>query len=42
MWGLEVRILMCNCWLGCTKENNCEPQDMEMRGENIPEFVEVL
>ncbi len=42
MWGLEVRILMCNCWLGCTREHDGEPQNMEMRGENIPEFVELL
>ena len=42
MWGLETIILTCNCYLGCVAEKQNEPQDMEIRGENIPEFVELL
>ena len=42
MWGLETRILICCCYLGCVSEHDYLPQDMELRGENIPGFVECL
>ncbi len=42
MWGVVTRILMCSCYLGCKKEKDYEPQDLELRGENIPKFVDVL
>lgn len=42
MWGLETRILMCSCYLGCVREHDYIPQDMELRGENILRFVECL
>lgn len=42
MWMLETDILMCNCYLGCMAEGNVLPQDMEIQGDNIPEFIEVL
>lgn len=42
MWRIETCILICNCWLGCNAEGDSEPQDMELRGENIPNFIEFL
>ena len=42
MWGLQTVILTCNCYLGCLSEKQSEPQDMEIRGDNIPEFVDLL
>jgi len=42
MWGLVTNILICNCWLGCVAERDYLPQDMEIQGDNIPEFVELL
>lgn len=42
MWLLETYILICNCYLGCKAEHDYTPQDMEIRGENIPAFVNLL
>lgn len=42
MWMLITDILICNCYLGCTKEQDYIPEDMEIQKENIPEFVELL
>lgn len=42
MWALETDILICNCYLGCIEENYSIQQDMEIQGENIPEFVNFL
>lgn len=42
MWALETDILSCNCYLGCIKEKQSRPQDLELQGDNIPEFVELL
>lgn len=42
MWMLETDILICNCYLGCVAEQRSIPQDMELQGENIPEFVDLL
>lgn len=42
MWALETDILSCNCYLGCVKERADRPQDLELQGDNIPEFVELL
>ena len=42
MWALETDILSCNCYLGCIKERQSRPQDLELQGDNIPEFVELL
>lgn len=42
MWMLETDILICNCYLGCIAEHDSTPQDMELQGENIPEFVDLL
>jgi len=42
MWVLETCILMCSCWLGCQKEQESIPEDMELRGENIPAFLDFL
>lgn len=42
MWALVTDILICNCWLGCIAEKDYLPQDMEIEGENIPGFVELL
>ena len=42
MWILVMDILTCNCYLGCDKEHDVTPQDMEIQGENIPDFVELL
>jgi len=42
MWVLETCILMCSCWLGCQKEQESTPEDMELRGENIPAFLDFL
>ncbi|MBQ3583805.1 MAG: hypothetical protein IJA27_03735 [Lachnospiraceae bacterium] len=42
MWALETDILICNCYLGCVAEQHSTPQDMEIQGDNIPEFVDFL
>ena len=42
MWVLVLDILSCNCYLGCEAEKQSTPQDLELQGENIPEFVELL
>lgn len=42
MWALETDILMCNCYLGCMAEDHNTPQDLEIQGDNIEEFVEFL
>ena len=42
MWILETCILSCSCWLGCRKEQDSTPEDMELRGENIPAFLDFL
>lgn len=42
MWAVETDILMCNCYLGCVAERDSTPQDMEIQGDNIPEFVSFL
>ena len=42
MWVLETCILICSCWLGCQKEQDVAPEDMELRGENIPSFLDFL
>ena len=42
MWALVTDILICNCWLGCDAEDKYYPQDMEIQGENIPKFVELM
>lgn len=42
MWVMETCILMCSCWLGCQKEQDIEPEDMDIRGENIPAFLTFL
>lgn len=40
MWVLETCILICCCYLGCQKEQDYTPEDMELRGENILAFLE--
>lgn len=42
MWILVMDILSCNCYLGCIGEDGITPEDLELRGENIPAFVELL
>ncbi len=42
MWALVTDILICSCWLGCVAEHDPIGQDMDIRGENISEFVELL
>ena len=42
MWVLETCILMCICWLGCQKEKGVIPEDMELREENIPAFLDFV
>lgn len=42
MWVMETCILICSCWLGCQKEQEPEPEDMALRGENIPAFLAFL
>ena len=42
MWALETDILICNCYLGCVAERHSTPQDMEIQGDNIPDFVDFL
>ena len=42
MWALETDILSCDCYLGCIKEKENRPQDLELQGDNIPEFVALL
>ncbi|MDE7325077.1 MAG: hypothetical protein K2N63_02185 [Lachnospiraceae bacterium] len=42
MWVMETCILLCSCWLGCQREGGIEPEDMELRGENIPDFLKFL
>lgn len=42
MWVLETCILICSCWLGCRKEQTVQPEDLELRGENIPAFLDFL
>ncbi len=42
MWILEMNILTCICYLDCIEEGNNPPQDMEIQGDNIPEFEEFL
>lgn len=42
MWGVVVCILSCNCLIGCIKEHDSEPQDLEIVVENIPSFVEFM
>lgn len=42
MWAVETDILICNCYLGCVAEHHSTPQDMEIQGDNIPEFVSFL
>lgn len=42
MWALVTDILTCNCWLACVEKREPLPQDMEIEGENIPGFVELL
>lgn len=40
MWTLEMNILSCNCYLGCGDDT--PPQDLELQGDNIPEYVDFL
>lgn len=40
MWVQETCILICCCYLGCQKEQDYTPEDMELRGENISAFLE--
>lgn len=40
MWVMETCLLMCSCWLGWQKEKDVIPEDMELRGENIPAFLD--
>ncbi len=42
MWALVTEILMCSCWLGCVAEHDPIGQDMDINGENIPGFVELI
>lgn len=42
MWGLARTILVCNCYLRCIDEGRSIPMVMDIQGENIPEFVELL
>ena len=42
MWALETDILICNCYLGCVAEHDSTPQDLEIQGDNIPKFVDLL
>lgn len=42
MWVLVTDILLCNCYMGCEDIGDSIPQDMEIRGENIPDFIELL
>lgn len=42
MWVLITDILLCNCYMGCEDIGDSIPQDMEIRGENIPDFVDLL
>ena len=42
MWVMETNILICSCWLGCQKEQDSIPEDMDLRGENIPSSLDYL
>lgn len=42
MWSLETCIFLCNCYIGCEKEHDCTPQDLEIKGECITQFVEFI
>ena len=42
MWVTETCVLICSCWLGCQKEQEYTPEDMDLRGENIPAFLDFL
>lgn len=42
MWSLETCILSCNCYIGCEKEQDCMPQDLEIKGECIAQFIEFM
>ncbi len=33
-------VLACMCYIACDKENTSQPEDLELRGENIPKFIE--
>ncbi len=42
MWGISVCILSCICLIGCIKEHDSVPQDLEIVEENIPRLVEFM
>ncbi len=42
MWILVTDILLCNCYLGCMGEDGITPEELELQGENIPAFVELM
>lgn len=42
MWILVTDILLCNCYLGCMGEDGITPEELELQGENIPVFVELM
>lgn len=42
MWMLVTDILICNCYMGFKDVGNSIPQDMDIRGENIPDFIGLL
>lgn len=33
-------VLACMCYIACDKENTSQPEDLELRGENIPKLIE--
>ena len=41
MYVMVHCVLACMCYIACEKENTSQPEDLELCGENIPEFIEL-
>ena len=42
MYTIENCVLSCMCYIACRKDGECTPEDMELREENIPGFIEFV
>ena len=42
LMALPIEILSYVCWLGCKAENDYFPQNLELIGDKIPDFISFL
>ena len=42
MYVMVHCVLACMCYIACEKENTSQPEDLELCGENIPEFLSLI